>query len=213
MNYFRIYEELVMKGYGRKKGDGVYLERHHIKPKCLGGTDSKTNLTFLTGREHFVAHLLLTKMHPENDRLMFALNCMLRSKKYQNRKLSSYEIGLAKSKFAKLMSERGKMRVGYLNSNFGNYWTDEMKSNLSQKKKGTMTGNANPAKRQDVRDKLKISKRGKGNGMSRQWILICRKTNQRIELFGGVKRFLSEHANSSYFKLLSGTDPNFIYLV
>ena len=39
-----------------------YTEKHHIIPKSLGGSNSKGNLVALTAREHFVCHLLLTKM-------------------------------------------------------------------------------------------------------------------------------------------------------
>lgn len=39
-----------------------YCERHHITPKSLGGDNSRNNLVYLTAREHFVCHLLLTKM-------------------------------------------------------------------------------------------------------------------------------------------------------
>ena len=39
-----------------------YKEKHHIIPKSLGGADDISNLATLTAREHFVCHLLLTKM-------------------------------------------------------------------------------------------------------------------------------------------------------
>lgn len=39
-----------------------YFEKHHIIPKCLGGKDTEDNLIKFTARQHFVAHLLLTKM-------------------------------------------------------------------------------------------------------------------------------------------------------
>lgn len=39
-----------------------YSEKHHILPKSLGGDNSDTNLVELTAREHFICHLLLTKM-------------------------------------------------------------------------------------------------------------------------------------------------------
>lgn len=40
-----------------------YVERHHIKPRCLGGSDRSSNIVKLTYREHFLAHWLLTKIH------------------------------------------------------------------------------------------------------------------------------------------------------
>lgn len=40
----------------------IYLESHHIIPKCLGGNNDKSNLVLLTAREHFIVHILLLKM-------------------------------------------------------------------------------------------------------------------------------------------------------
>lgn len=64
MNYTEKYNQLIetRKSLIRFKGDGNYYERHHIKPKSLGGNNEKDNLILLTAKEHFVAHLLLTKM-------------------------------------------------------------------------------------------------------------------------------------------------------
>lgn len=39
-----------------------YVEKHHIIPTCLGGTNKKENIIPLSPREHFICHLLLTKM-------------------------------------------------------------------------------------------------------------------------------------------------------
>lgn len=61
MNYSRIYEELCGGDM-----DGDYLEKHHIIPRCMGGTDDKNNIVLLTGRAHYIAHLLLIKMYPNN---------------------------------------------------------------------------------------------------------------------------------------------------
>jgi hypothetical protein len=39
-----------------------YTERHHIIPRSLGGQDTIENLVSLTAREHFICHLLLSKI-------------------------------------------------------------------------------------------------------------------------------------------------------
>lgn len=39
-----------------------YTEKHHIIPKSMGGTNNADNLVRLSAKEHFVCHLLLTKM-------------------------------------------------------------------------------------------------------------------------------------------------------
>lgn len=67
--YFNIIE--VAKN---RKING-YTETHHIIPKCLNGDDSKNNLVSLTAREHFICHLLLTKMH-SSRKLKYALICL-----------------------------------------------------------------------------------------------------------------------------------------
>ena len=59
--YTNIYFRLIDKCQSRVKPDG-YTERHHIIPRCLGGTDDSDNLVVLTAREHFICHRLLTKM-------------------------------------------------------------------------------------------------------------------------------------------------------
>lgn len=43
------------------KGSG--LHRHHIVPKHSNGSDDEDNITYLTVREHKIAHFLLWKMH------------------------------------------------------------------------------------------------------------------------------------------------------
>lgn len=61
MDYKGLYEKLIssrinLEPCGR-------FEVHHIKPRSLGGDDSKDNLVKLSPREHFVAHILLAKIH------------------------------------------------------------------------------------------------------------------------------------------------------
>jgi len=60
MNYNNIYTRLMSSRIllnRKSKNDGM-LERHHILPKSLGGTNDKSNLVYLIPREHFIAHLL-----------------------------------------------------------------------------------------------------------------------------------------------------------
>jgi hypothetical protein len=74
MNYQKIYNELCKRGQNRMLE--TYTENHHIIPRCLGGTDSYKNLTKLTAKEHYMAHLLLTKIYPSNFKLLHALGMM-----------------------------------------------------------------------------------------------------------------------------------------
>ena len=61
--YSKWYNSIIDKAQKRNwnKVD-FYVEKHHIIPKSLGGIDDKNNLVTLTAREHFICHLLLTKI-------------------------------------------------------------------------------------------------------------------------------------------------------
>jgi hypothetical protein len=67
MNYQRIYDELIDNA--RLRILTGYKERHHIVPKCMGGTDDKDNLVNLTAKEHFIAHKLLCEIYVDNEKL------------------------------------------------------------------------------------------------------------------------------------------------
>lgn len=60
-------------------------ENHHVKPTCIGGDNSFNNLVRLTCREHFIAHVLLVKIYPNEPKLIFAVKAMCMSNQYQNR--------------------------------------------------------------------------------------------------------------------------------
>lgn len=62
MNHFLAYQRLIAKAKARVCPDG-YVEHHHILPKALGGSDDSSNLVALTAKEHFLAHVLLAKIH------------------------------------------------------------------------------------------------------------------------------------------------------
>lgn len=83
MNYQRIYDQIIDRAKERKLQG--YIERHHIVPRCLGGSDDGSNLAELTAREHFICHHLLTKIHPGNSRVFFAFwaMCTLKTKQQE----------------------------------------------------------------------------------------------------------------------------------
>lgn len=71
MNYSKIYNALCERG--RTRTLASYKELHHIVPKCIGGTNTTSNLTSLTAKEHFIAHRLLVKIYQNNRGLTYAL--------------------------------------------------------------------------------------------------------------------------------------------
>jgi hypothetical protein len=88
MNYQRIYDNIIQRGKTRIL-EG-YKEKHHIVPRCLGGTDDEFNLVSLTPEEHYLCHLLLIKIHPNNIRLVRAAMFMVSANKDQQRNNKAY---------------------------------------------------------------------------------------------------------------------------
>jgi hypothetical protein len=78
-----------------------YKEKHHILPKCLGGDNKKENLVELTAREHFLCHMLLCEIYPNETKLTQALWLMIIGKgrkNHQQYKISSKTYELLKIK-------------------------------------------------------------------------------------------------------------------
>lgn len=86
MNYKKHYEKLISKARNRSILKSEYKEVHHIIPKCMGGDDSKDNLISLFPEEHLVAHLLLVKIYPDNQKLIYAANMMTNFHSIDNKK-------------------------------------------------------------------------------------------------------------------------------
>lgn len=64
--YTRVYYSIIDRAKTRVISS--YTEKHHIIPRSIGGSNTKENLVALTAREHFVCHLLLTKMTHGQDK-------------------------------------------------------------------------------------------------------------------------------------------------
>ena len=74
MNYQRIHDAIIDRARNRTLQG--YREKHHVIPRCLGGTNFPDNLVFLTAREHFIVHKLLCEIYPNESKLFFAYRMM-----------------------------------------------------------------------------------------------------------------------------------------
>lgn len=90
MNYSNIYQNLIEKARKRLVRPDK-TEKHHIIPECMGGLDEEDNLIYLSPREHFVAHLLLCKMHPTSPALAYAVLAFKMSNAHQIRTSRDYD--------------------------------------------------------------------------------------------------------------------------
>ena len=126
MNYQKHYDLLIDRARSRIL-EG-YVERHHVLPKCLGGSDNKLNIVQLTPEEHFLAHVLLVKMFPEHRNLILAVQKMTRGHKgRRSRKL----YGWLRRKHAARMRE---LSSGEGNSQFGSRWVNDGSKSSKMKK-------------------------------------------------------------------------------
>jgi hypothetical protein len=139
MNYNKIYNQIVERAQNRIL-EG-YRENHHIIPKCLGGTE-ENNIVRLTAREHFLCHLLLCEIYPNNEKLKYALFLMAVGK----RKIKPNHY---------IMSSRTYERLKLNHSLFliGRQRTEETKQKISKSRLG---------KPRSKETKLKISEGKKG---------------------------------------------------
>lgn len=121
MNYKKIYDDLIESRLklNREKSKDNYFERHHIIPKCVGGTDDANNFIILTAREHFIAHYLLTKIYKDCNKMKYAFNMMNSSSKNQNRYFNSRLFENNKNLVVKIISERMSSIRGENHPNFG----------------------------------------------------------------------------------------------
>ena len=117
--YTKWYLSIIASAQSRSLD--CYGEIHHIIPRSLGGTHDAINLVKLTAREHFICHLLLTKMlvGEHKNKMSYALHCMLEMKRdYQFRYTlcNSRLYEFCKAQYAKAVSETRKSYTGWKHS-------------------------------------------------------------------------------------------------
>jgi HNH endonuclease len=163
-NKYTIWYHLIIdNARSRTLSQGVYIECHHIIPRSLGGTDDSSNLVKLTAREHFICHLLLTKMVEGNSRraMSYALWGMMNQKNsYQDRyiinnsKLYEYARGLANE----------SQRVMRMGKTLEEIYGVEIGSKMREKFK-TRKSRSTPT----IDEKIEISQRIKNASKNRPW--------------------------------------------
>ena len=101
LNYLKIYQRLINKAYNRERIKERGYEIHHIVPRSVGGTNDIDNLVKLSYREHFIAHLLLTKIYPNSDALLYSAWKFSYSRDGHNKVLNSRTHAILKEKYIK----------------------------------------------------------------------------------------------------------------
>ena len=135
MDYQSVYDKIIQNAKSRKATG--YTEKHHIIPKSLGGSDTKTNLVELTAREHFICHWLLYKIYKDDKfngpKMLKAFGMMLNVKNStQCRYKSGVSVLYEKFKIA-LSNHRKNHSVGVLNTQYGTRWIVNSENTESRK--------------------------------------------------------------------------------
>ena len=155
-----------------------YTERHHIKPRSLGGTDNNDNLVELTAREHFICHWLLVKMTTgeEHYKMLNALRMMRAEKSGQQR----YETAITSRVYESIKQEYAQLqsvlRSGKGNGFYGKTHTEEARQAIREKNTGkklteeqiarqvaAQTGRKRAPFSEEWRAKMAVKKKGKNN--------------------------------------------------
>jgi hypothetical protein len=166
MNYSKVYDDICKRAVNRIKDPIQYYERHHILPKSLGGLNTKDNLVYLTGREHFICHWLLTKFTSGKDYYMMvnAWNKITFSaRNYQKRYIPSSRVyEFVRKEWGKTISKLNKGKLaGSNNPTFGKPRSEETKHRISIAKKGTTPWNTGLTKETNLIIAMATIKSGK----------------------------------------------------
>ena len=120
--YLRWYRSIILAA--QKKQSTGYVEKHHIVPRSLGGTDSEYNIVSLSAREHFVCHMLLTRITSGHHQVLmrFALGKFIQTAPGQERSFTSWEYN--------------KIREAISQARTGRKHSDDARKKMSDKRKG-----------------------------------------------------------------------------
>lgn len=176
--YKKTYQSLINRAKIRnwkKDSCDVYLEYHHIIPKCLGGTDEEDNIVSLTFREHLVAHKLLIRMYPNVSGLRLAVHFMITVLKGGKRQKLVY------------INSNGKKR------NFTSRELEEYRSGVISRNKELKTGT-----KASEETKKKLSKIRKGKKRRNSTREAISKGRRGIEFSEEHKKKLSESGKQKH---------------
>ena len=178
MNYSKIYDSLVERAKNRKI-EG-YVERHHIVPKCMGGSNKKSNIVELTAREHYIAHKLLVEIYPNHKKLVYALwgmsNQLTSSNNEREYRISSREYERTRILFSENIKGRDCTWGDKISKAKKGVPTGPQSESTKAKRRATME--ANPF-RHTEEVKKRISERMKSTEKTPEWRKAISETHKK----------------------------------
>ena len=182
MNYQLVYDNIVNRArlqnrvkLPKKHKYYVYYEAHHIVPKRLGGEGRcdqwkwHPNIVLLTPKEHFICHLMLAHLHPNNNKVVSALWLMCNS---PYTKSGQYRYKTASRTYESIRLMKNKAIV-----------TSETRAKQSAAQKGNKNGAGNKGNKygphkEETRVKIGLANKGRtasngGRRLKRSSFLEC----------------------------------------
>lgn len=133
--YTKWYYRIIDNSVNRQLMSDEYTETHHIIPKSIGGSNDSSNLAVLSAREHFICHLLLTKMlcGEDKNKMTFAAWAMTNlNNKYQRRnRVNSRIYEILKKQKREIMSSYMQTNNPMHNENFRHRHAESMKTRIN----------------------------------------------------------------------------------
>lgn len=168
---YQEFIDNIINTRGRFNCGDEYHERHHIMPKCMGGTNDEENLIDLYAKEHYVAHELLAKENPHNKGVQFAWWTMSRCITVRGNERyvpTPEEYEAARIAFAECMrgdnnpmrhitltqDDRKKLSLRAVEIFTGRKHTDEQKRKISESNKGKPKSEEHKKALKDARKKF-----------------------------------------------------------
>jgi hypothetical protein len=162
INIAHLSGDMYSSRYLAKKNLG-YVERHHIIPKSIGGSDDKSNTVWLTAYEHLKCHLLLTEMC-ENEghrrKMLLAATRMMNKQDSRREREKLLPLSITEDDIkwlAKIREESAKAHSEYMkvkHNGKNNPFYGKKHSDESNKKRGLWTSENNPMYDSEVVKKM-----------------------------------------------------------
>lgn len=200
MNYQRIYNLLVQKAQDRKEIPDV-IEKHHILPKSMGGSNSKSNIVFFTPKEHYVSHHLLWKIY-RNKEMHYAFWLMVNKTSSDGRRVykvnsrtyslakEEHRLQVSKTHTGKTRSEESKRKSGSAikgripwNKGLTGVYSKETLEKISKAARNRIP-ESEDTKRKKSLSHIGIKKgpsplKGKSMPVDNKWFVICPNCNKK----------------------------------
>lgn len=193
-HYFLLIEKAKLRNWNRKSSTN--LEKHHINPRCFGGK----KVVFLTCREHYIAHLLLTKCYAgkRKAKMVHALFRMAFGRQGKKLNISSRQYEYIRKIYCEA---RKQLRLGTTHlqktkdkiskGNKGKKRTEKQKENQSKIMTGKYLGIPKP---KGFGAKVSRGLKGKYVGDNRPWQDKINKNPEKIAKTAAKHRGMKRNA-------------------